>query len=239
MLAKNFLSGLAQMDRSELTMYKLYECIEEQPIVPSQGTLNKLYKLSLTKSRPRAVCPHTLYESREAFIDHVILLLHRFEAPNDDAFGFQFKVLSTLFQNDDICVGCINLFLSKVRLSTFIRFLMNMAGKMDHLKKIPYEMDRLFSLAALFYSKLFRHPKMYKIIMNACLMNKKMYFDHMVESSIAQTHNIRFRENAFGFVCFTLNEPLLDENSMKRAIAKMKMFYLSMKYWTDYNFAYF
>eukprot|EP01083_Nonionella_stella_P126620 383334_1 len=202
---------------------------------------------------PMAVCSHSSYQSPDAFIDHLLWVLHPkslFCAENEKHCTSIHKSL----YGHIMCTNCINLMLYKVTFTDII----NLYSIWTREIKIIAHLDRSprGGLCNRLLLHLCTHPKIFKIMIKSFQFNKTVYLNgekmrerSKVTHSEQYVHDFDFLSDILcGEIQSSEYNPQSTETEsdeyflrIQRENAKVisKAFYLSIKYWKKYHFLYF
>merc|ERR1712228_135625 len=216
------------------------------PPKPPDGILD-VFKTDSSYPTILIECGHTLYAKPELFVDHILWCLHK----SCDSKEHPMELFRFLCGRHSICTNCIILLLSKVTFKDLIS-IYSICNRDLFIKSFNSEQTRSQgALCDILYMQLFCHPKMRKILMKTCTMNKRMYLKGQKTKKFFEANNRKGFVHDFHFICTVVIEQagskLLSNNGISDHsdyFYGMKMTYLgilyrSMKYWNKYHLLFF
>ena len=202
-----------------------------------RSTLKQKSMLPLA-SRSNRGCPHELYESSERFVSHILGFL---AGRSPDALLKQIESPKRI-----ICNHCWNHLFAKIAIGRF------------YALTIPKMVCEYRAIFRRLYGEMMLYPKMYKLMMKECPLNKSVYRRaESISGSIASPFPNMFTldsyiyDHNFGAICqlmmsISLSMRFSDkytEIRLKREhlnkVAILRTLWLSMKYWNKYHIRYF
>eukprot|EP01083_Nonionella_stella_P016031 44816_1 len=183
-------------------------------------------------------CAHLLYSSSEQFVHHILWILHpkSLEHPLRQE-HVRFMLWQSVMSN--MCTNCVNILLCTVRFVDVINLY-----SLYRVPTVPPPKDSTCLLPMDLYASLFCHPKIHRIMMNTCSLNKltylageKMYAMHNNMGTEGYVHD-------FDYLCdiFTVELRIHStdiNSSLSQQLVFMRTLYLSMKHWNKYHLLFF
>eukprot|EP01083_Nonionella_stella_P134275 408634_1 len=250
----SLISSITSM--SALNVKEIYENKLVSHFVPPEPNSNVLKVLALSRLKQTSNiydaygCTHLFYGSPEQFVHHILWLLHP-KSSQHPLIGKLISNMSYLTTLTNMCTNCVNSLLFTVR---FIDVINLYSIQYRELQQATPTHNLLHIIRNL-YLNVFSQPKMYRIMMKACSLNKRSYlagekisamykqmgtegqshdFDYLCDVFISELH----QHHSFTTRDSSINDYALD-NQMKRQFVFIRTLYLSMKYWNKYHLLFF
>ena len=171
-------------------------------------------------------CPHNIYPSQSAHINHILWFLYSDRSLDITSMHRHCSVLMPVI-NAKMCINCINLILSTVHFSDIIR-LNWMDPCFDDAITTDFR-DRL-------WCNLMRHPKSHRIFAKSFPVSKDRF-----ELSLSMGKDGDCAASEFFLVCLTLMGTILENETLyqEQRTMFMRTLCLSVNHWSKYQLLFF